>query len=256
MPRPRDGSGAASSQLGEARRGDRACPTAPGLPDLVFTANAAVVLDRTVLLARFPIRNANAKEPFRGRLPRLASARHDRCGAAAAEGLVLEGAGDCVLDRARNLFWMDMARAPTPLPGRCRRTVRLETVALELADGRFYHMDTALSALPGGEVMFYRAPSPRPAAPRFMTGGTSRAHRDQHRRRLPACANAVCLGNSLVMSGASERLRAKLAERGYQVVTNAAALVPRSGDRPSVLTLRLDLRSTSAGATTQQTAVA
>ena len=29
-------------------------PPVNGLPDLVFTANAAVVLDRTVLLARFP----------------------------------------------------------------------------------------------------------------------------------------------------------------------------------------------------------
>ena len=42
---------------------------APGLPDLVFTANAAVVLDRRVLLARF-------RHPERRRVPLTDSRRH------------------------------------------------------------------------------------------------------------------------------------------------------------------------------------
>src|SRR4051794_26702437 len=38
-------------------------PAAPGLPDLVFTANAAIVLDRTALLARFRYPQRQAEEP-------------------------------------------------------------------------------------------------------------------------------------------------------------------------------------------------
>src|SRR4051812_28842471 len=38
-------------------------PAAPGVPDLVFTANAAVVLDRKVLLARFRHAERQAEEP-------------------------------------------------------------------------------------------------------------------------------------------------------------------------------------------------
>src|SRR5437588_2729337 len=37
-------------------------PAAPGLPDLVFTANAALVLDRTALLARFRHAERQAEE--------------------------------------------------------------------------------------------------------------------------------------------------------------------------------------------------
>src|ERR1051325_2837246 len=37
-------------------------PAAPGLPDLVFTANAALVLDRTALLARFRHPERQAEE--------------------------------------------------------------------------------------------------------------------------------------------------------------------------------------------------
>src|SRR3974377_1475141 len=82
-------------------------PPAPGVPDLVFTANAGVVLNRHVLLARFRHPERRREEPhfeaaFRGLQARGlidGIARLPAC-------LVLEGAGDCVLDAARGLFWM------------------------------------------------------------------------------------------------------------------------------------------------------
>jgi N-dimethylarginine dimethylaminohydrolase len=104
-------------------------PPAPGLPDLVFTANAAVVLDRTALLARFRHMERQREEShfeaaFRGLQARGIIDAVRRL----PEGLVLEGAGDCVLDRARNLFWMGGHGAfpPPPwrshvLPGRLHR---------------------------------------------------------------------------------------------------------------------------------------
>src|SRR5262247_85609 len=129
---------------------------AAGLPDLVFTANAAVVLDRQVLLARF-------RHPERQREEgHFATAFHALQAHGLIDavrklpnGLVLEGAGDCVWDARRNLFWMGhgprsdaaAARAVEDMFGR-------DVMALELADPRFYHMDTALAPLPGGEVMY------------------------------------------------------------------------------------------------------
>ena len=57
-------------------------PAAPGVPDLVFTANAAVVLDRTALLARFRYQQRQAEEAhFDSRVPQAAGARRNRCGA-------------------------------------------------------------------------------------------------------------------------------------------------------------------------------
>ena len=77
----------------------------PGLPDLVFTANAAVVLDRQVLLARFrhPERRreeAHFEAAFRSLQARgLVDAVRKL-----PENVVLEGAGDCVFDQSRELF--------------------------------------------------------------------------------------------------------------------------------------------------------
>jgi N-dimethylarginine dimethylaminohydrolase len=234
-------------------------PPVPGLPDLVFTANAAVVLDRHALLARFRHPERQREEPHFEAAFRALQAR----GAIDSvrklpEGLVLEGAGDCVWDASRKLFWMgygprsdaDARQAVADMFGQ-------EVIALELADGRFYHMDTALSALPGGEVMYL--PEAFTAAGRAAI--RERVAPDQRielgmadGRRL--AANAVCLGDTVVMSAASERLRAELGERGYDVVTTPLTAFLRSGGSAFCLTLRLDRSSVPAADAVDRAAVA
>ena len=66
---------------------------------------------------------------------------------------------------------------------------------------------------------------------------------DEDARRL--AANAVCLGNTLVLSGCSDGLRARLAEHGYRVRATPLASFLRSGGSAFCLTLRLDRRSAS-----------
>lgn len=226
-------------------------PPAPGVPDLVFTANAAVVLDRQVLLARFRHPERQREEAhFEAAFRALQARGLVDTVRKSPENLVLEGAGDCVWDRARNLFWMGYGPRSEEA---ARRTVEdvfgQETIALELADQRFYHMDTALCPLPRGEVMYF----PRAFTP---AGRGMIRHRVTAAQRIEVgmedasrlAANAVCLGNTLVMSGCGERLRAQLEERGYRVVTTPLRSFLRSGGAAFCLTLRLDLRSVPARA--------
>ena len=93
---------------------------------------------------------------FRGRVPLAAGARPGRCRAQAA--------GACRARRRRRLRLGPLAGACSgwamgrvPMPPRAAAVEDMfgrETIALELADQRFYHMDTALRPLPGGEVMY------------------------------------------------------------------------------------------------------
>ena len=218
----------------------------PGLPDLVFTANAAVVLDRKALLARFrhPQRQrerAHFERAFRmlqrrGLIDELMKL---------PDSLVLEGAGDCVWDQARGLFWMGHGpRSDAAARDIIADVYGAEVMALALADARFYHMDTALCPLPRGEVLFV------PDA--FTPDGRARIReRVAPAQRIEvgiedACrlaANAVCLGDTLVMSYCGDRLRSRLAERGYRVVTTRLDSFLRSGGAAFCLTLRLDRHS-------------
>src|SRR5438270_9447059 len=65
-------------------------------------------------------------------------------------------------------------------------------------------------------------------------------------------ANAVCVGNALVMSGCGDRLRAELNERGYRVIAVPLPSFLRSGAASSSLMLPLDLRSPTAAALPRQ----
>jgi N-dimethylarginine dimethylaminohydrolase len=232
-------------------------PPAAGLPDLVFTANAAVVLDRQVLLARFRHDERRREEPhFEAAFRALQARGHIDSIRRLPEGLVLEGAGDCVFDQTRDLFWLGYGpRSDAAASTVVEDTFGCEVLALELADQRFYHMDTALSPLPGGEVMYL--PEAFTAAGR----GVIRDRVPRHQRIVlgteDACrlaANTVCLGRRLVMSDCSEHLRGELTERGYEVVATPLPSFLRSGGSAFCLTLRLDRRSDPLAATSAERA--
>jgi arginine dihydrolase len=234
-------------------------PPAPGVPDLVFTANAAVVLDAQVLLARFRHPQRQREEvQFEAAFQALQARGHVDAVRKLPDDLVLEGAGDCVWDDTRKLFWLGYGPRSDAGAGRAVADMfGQEVTALELADGRFYHMDTALSALPGGEVMYL---------PDAFTAAGRATIRDrvapQQRIEIgieDGCrlaANAVCLGDTVIMSGCGERLRAELEERGYDVVTTPLTSFLRSGGSAFCLTLRLDRRSVPVFAAVNHAAVA
>src|SRR5882672_5785858 len=234
-------------------------PPAPGLPDLVFTANAAVVLDRKVLLARFRHPERRREEPhFETAFRSLQARGLVDVVRTLPEPLVLEGAGDCVWDATRELFWMGYgprsdAAARRPVEDMFGR----EVLALELADERFYHMDTALSALPGGEVMYL--PDAFTATGRALIHDRVAPHARIEIAIEDGCrlaANAVCVGRTLIMSDCSAPLRAELEERGYQVVTTPLPSFLRSGGSAFCLTLRLDRQSVPASAAADRSSAA
>jgi len=227
-------------------------PPVPHLPDMVFTANAAVVLDRMALLARFRHAERRGEEVHFDAAFRALRARGvlDRV-ARLPDGLVLEGAGDCVWDDARQLFWMGYGqRSDRAAATAIGDLFGVEPVALELKDPRFYHLDTALCCLARGEVMFVpdAFTPPALAALKERVEPSARIAIDLE----DACrlaANAVGVGDTIVMSGCGERLKGQLVERGYRVEPTPLPSFLRSGGAAFCLTLRLDRRSSAGTAT-------
>lgn len=226
-------------------------PAIADLPDLVFTANAAVIMDGIALVARFrhPERQgeeAHFERAFRELWARglIAAVRH------MPEDVLLEGAGDCVWDGARQIFWMGYGpRSERAAADIVQETFGLETLALELVDPRFYHMDTAISPLPRGEVMYV------PSA--FSEAGLREIYdRVAPEQRIPLsdedaavfAANSVHLGDDIVMSSCSPALKRRLLDAGYRVQPTSLAAFHKSGGSAFCLTLRLDRRSARAGA--------
>jgi len=220
-------------------------PSAPGLPDLVFPANAAVVLDGRALMARFLHPERQREEPCN-----LAYFEHlQRIGLLSEvemlpPGLIQEGAGDCLWDATRGQFWAGWGqRSSRESVDAVRGFFNVPVVPLELGDPRFYHLDIALAPLAGGEVIIY-PPAFTPAALRTLTEFVDKdrliAVAPEEAEIL--AANVIALGRTIIVPGPAPRLCLSLQDRGYRAVEVDLSAFLHAGGGAFCLTLRLDHR--------------
>lgn len=220
-----------------------------GLPDLVFPANAAVVLDGRVLLARFRHPERQGEEPiFREAFLRLKTRGVVNEVIDLPEGVFHEGAGDAIWDADRRHIWCGYGPRSShgALPV-VRKTFGQQIVPLELATDRFYHLDTCFCPLAGGKVLYY-PPAFTSAARATIRAHVAEADRIEASDEEAAafCVNAVNLGSSIIMARAPASLREKLAAAGYALTEVDLAPFILSGGAAYCMTLRLDRVSSPA----------
>ncbi len=130
-----------------------------GLPDMVFAANGATVVDGKVYGARFRHAERTAEGPAylrwlegRGYTDTL------------WPEFVNEGEGD-ILTVGRRLLAGTGFRTDPRSHAEAQEFFGLPVTSLTLVNPDYYHLDTALAVLSDDEVMYYRRPSPRAARP-------------------------------------------------------------------------------------------
>jgi ornithine aminotransferase len=219
-------------------------PPQRGLPDMVFTANAGLVLDRKAMLARFLCRERQGEEPHDRAFFEAQRAR----GAIDAiveppAGLYFEGAGDAIWDRMRGVLWTGYGqRSSREMQYALAEAFAVPTIGLELIDPRFYHLDTCFCVLARGDILWYR-PALAPAAQALVQElvGPERLIEASDEDAHHLAVNSVCLGTDVVLCYASEALRAELIRRGYRPHVVPLESFNRAGGAAYCLTLRLDV---------------
>jgi N-dimethylarginine dimethylaminohydrolase len=216
------------------------------LPDLVFPANAAIVLDGRVLVARFRHLERQGEEKiFRAAFLDLKAHGLVNDVIDLPEGVLQEGAGDCIWDVDRGWFWTGHGQRSTAnsLPV-IADTFGQPVVGLELTTDRFYHLDTCFCPLSGGKLLYY------PLAFTAEALATIRAHvRPEDRIEATDedaaafCVNAVNIGRDIVMAKAPAALKQRLNALGYAVTEVDLAPFILSGGGAYCMTLRLNRES-------------
>ncbi len=208
----------------------------PGLPDLVFTANAGVVLGKRAVPSRFRHPERQREEPYFEAWFR----EHDYEVIALEKGLYFEGAGD-LLGFPDGWFGGYRQRSDIRCYSRLSEIFGREIIPVELIDSRFYHLDTCFCPLSGGELLYYP-----PAFDRY--GQAAIAERVAPERRLVvpeaealkfAC-NAVCVGKHVVLPAGCPETMALLRDRGYEPHPVPLDEFMKSGGAAKCLTLALD----------------
>jgi N-dimethylarginine dimethylaminohydrolase len=220
----------------------------PGLPDMVFPANAAVVLDRRAYVARFARPERQGEEqPYLAILKECAARGHLDEVDIFPENCFQEGAGDAIWDVARQVLWAGHGqRSHLRAADELRGFFCKDVVPLHLATDRFYHLDTCFCPLSGGEVLYF--PPAFDAASLACIHDHVPPHLRLEASREDAaafCVNAVNIGRDIIMARPPAHLRAMLAERGYTVTGIDLHPFILSGGGAYCMTLRLDRSSAS-----------
>ena len=209
----------------------------PGVPDLVFTANAGLVLGRQVLLSAFRHAERRPEEAYFSRW----FSSHGFDVLTMPKGVYFEGAGDALFDRRLPLLWMGYGhRTDDAAAAVIASQFDVEVVPLQLVNPRFYHLDTCLCPLDGGALLYYpdafdRASQERIAA---LVPPELRIAVDLADAAAFAC-NAVNCDRHVVMNQASEALAATLAAHGYRLHQAPLSEFMKAGGSAKCLTLKL-----------------
>ncbi|WP_406294853.1 dimethylargininase [Embleya sp. NBC_00888] len=121
----------------------------PGLPDMVFAANGATVIDGKVLVARF--RHTQRADEAPAYLDWFRTAGWAQVHQAE---YINEGEGDFLYTGSEILAGCGF-RSDLRAHDEAREFFGIPVVGLTLVDPRFYHLDTALAVLGPGEIMYY-----------------------------------------------------------------------------------------------------
>ncbi|TCS37956.1 N-dimethylarginine dimethylaminohydrolase [Paucimonas lemoignei] len=219
----------------------------PGVPDMVFTANAGLVLQNTVVLSHF--RHAE-RQPEEAHFEKWFQEQGFDVVKLAPE-LAFEGAGDALLDRGQPLLWMGYGhRTSIECAAALAALLDIEVEPLRLIDERFYHLDTCLCPLVGGYLMYY--PQAFDDASRARIAARVPAARRIEVAEADALAfacNAVNSGRHVFLNRASPALARNLAARGFQVRQTPLGEFMKAGGAAKCLTLKLnEARGTKARA--------
>ena len=204
----------------------------PGLPDMVFAANGATVINGTVLGAkfRFPEREAEAGAYLDWF---CASGYRDVHKAR----LVNEGEGD-ILFTGRALIAGYGFRTDLAAHAQLEETFGVPVISVRLVDPRFYHLDTAVCVLDDGAAAYYPEAfedAGRAALAAHFTELIEASESDAEVFGL----NAVSDGRHVVLPVQATELAAKLVAHGFEPIGVDLSELRKSGGGPKCCTLEL-----------------
>ena len=207
----------------------------PGLPDLVFTANAAFVYNETAVIAHYKYPERRGEEPYCVQW----FEQHGFKVVTMPGNIFFEGAGDA-------LTWQDRVfagyKTRTDIASHSLLTTAtgLPVLSMELIDPRFYHIDVCLCPLADGHLIY------SPDA--FDSYGNqvieANVPAEKRIKVTPeeasnfAC-NTVNVLDTVIFNEGSHRLADELKQRGFQVLQVNLSEFLKSGGSSKCLTLRV-----------------
>jgi N-dimethylarginine dimethylaminohydrolase len=206
----------------------------PGLPDLVFTANAGLVYHRRFFSSQFR-HEVRARES-----PHFDAwfAGHGFIVEHLPDGVYFEGAGDALFC-GEALFAGYRIRSDVQGHQHLARELGVQVLPLELVNPSYYHLDTCFCPLAPGEALYHPEAFDRYGRKVIEANIPNLIVVNEKEASRFGC-NAVVVGKTVVTNTGCERLADDLGKRGYTPLAVELDEFLKAGGSAKCLTLRLD----------------
>jgi N-dimethylarginine dimethylaminohydrolase len=203
-----------------------------GLPDMVFAANAAIVVGSRALTANMATKQRRPEElPYQRWLAEhgiteVRPARHPN-----------EGEGDFVLVGDRMLAGTGFRTTPSAHE-EAADFFGLDVVTLHLRDPRWYHLDTALFAVDDETIAYHPGAFDKGSRHVLEQLYPDAVIVGKHDALAFGC-NSISDGRHVVVAHAAKRLAAQLRERGFEAIPVDTSEFHRAGGSAKCCVLEL-----------------
>ena len=210
-------------------------PPRPRVPDLVFTANAGLVVGRTLIRSNFRHPQRQREEPIVERQFRRMGYRVVRL----PTRFNFEGEGDA-LWVGQTLVFGFRFRSDAQAHVQLSRLLKARVLPVELTDRRFYHLDTCFCPLDDQTVLWFPKAFDRYGR-KVIEGLATDCVAVSERDAVRFACNAIVIGRAIVMqTGMSSVLRRALMSRGFTIYPVDLGEFLKAGGSAKCLVLRLN----------------
>jgi N-dimethylarginine dimethylaminohydrolase len=209
-------------------------PPVEGLPDMVFTANAALVYGDTAVMAHFRHPERQGEVAYDEVWLREAGFRIEHV----PGELNFEGAGDALFC-GDTLFAGYRIRSAARGHQQIGEMLGCRVIPLELVDPYYYHLDTCFCPLAPGQAIYYPQALDRYGRDALAAQIPELIEVEESEARRFAC-NAVVVGRTVVTNTGCPRLHSQFRERGFSPRETPLDEFVKAGGSAKCLTLRLD----------------
>lgn len=207
----------------------------PGLPDMVFTANAGLVYGKKFIPSKFKFKERQGEEP--AFIKWFADCGYEILGL--PTGMTFEGEADRILRHGKILV-ANGFRTDPDVAYEVGRMLGVDILRLKLINPKFYHLDTCLAYFEEGDTVLY------------YPGAFDEESREKIKKEFPRVieatdaeaekyvCNSINVGSTIVMNKDCPLAQAELEKCGYKTVTLDMSEYLKSGGSIKCLTLRLE----------------
>ena len=205
-----------------------------GLPDMVFTANAALIYQRRAVVSRFRHPQRQGEENHFRRCLR----KHGLVTIDAPEGLAFEGAGDALFC-GDTLYAGYQQRSDALGHQQIGAVLGVRVLPLELIDPYYYHLDVCFCPLTPEQAIWYPAAFDDYGRRVIAENVLNLIEVAASEARSFAC-NAVVVGRTVITNTGCPRLHEDLRAAGFTPAETPLGEFVKAGGSAKCLTLRLD----------------